>query len=140
MLYPSIHLYINYSYFILGIKGEEGVQAVNSSDYAIAQFKYLSPLLLKHGRSNNIRMSSAVCYIFYKNILMSIAQFWFNFSCAYSGQKYYTEGAIQMYNFLYTNFPLLMMGIYDVDISSEAVYKFPKVYLSTMNDEHFNVR
>ena len=34
----------------IGIKGEEGVQAVNASDYAIAQFKYLSPLLLKHGR------------------------------------------------------------------------------------------
>ena len=35
----------------VGIKGEEGVQAVNSSDYALAQFRFLSPLVLKHGRS-----------------------------------------------------------------------------------------
>jgi len=123
----------------VGIKGEEGVQAVNSSDYAIAQFKYLSSLILKHGRYNYIRMSTLICYIFYKNILMSISQFWYNFSCAYSGQKYFTEGAIQMYNFLYTNFPLLLYGIYDKDISSEAIFKFPKVYLSGINDEYFNV-
>ena len=123
----------------VGIKGEEGVQAVNSSDYAIAQFKYLSSLILKHGRYNYIRMSTLICYIFYKNILMSISQFWYNFSCAYSGQKYFTEGAIQMYNFLYTNFPLLLYGIYDKDISSEAILKFPKVYLSGINDEYFNV-
>lgn len=76
----------------VGIKGEEGLQAVNSSDFAIAQFRFLSPLLLKHGRYNYVRMSNVVCFIFYKNILMSLAQFWFNFNCGFSGQKYFTEG------------------------------------------------
>ena len=33
----------------VGISGEEGLQAVNSSDYAIAQFRYLKRLLLVHG-------------------------------------------------------------------------------------------
>ena len=50
----------------VGIKGEEGLQAVNSADYAIAQFRYLTPLILKHGRYNYIRMSRLVGYIFYK--------------------------------------------------------------------------
>ena len=121
----------------VGIKGEEGLQAVNSSDYAIAQFRFLSELMLKHGRYNYIRMSNSVCYIFYKNILMSIAQFWFNFSCAFSGQKYYTEGAIQMFNFLYTNFPLLLMGVYDTDILPSSAHKYPQIYLSGINDEYF---
>ena len=40
----------------VGISGQEGVQAVNSSDYAIAQFRFLKPLLLVHGRSNYIRI------------------------------------------------------------------------------------
>lgn len=44
----------------VGIKGEEGLQAVNSADFAIAQFRYLSDLTLKHGRYNYIRMSSLV--------------------------------------------------------------------------------
>ncbi|KAJ1441732.1 hypothetical protein B484DRAFT_390566, partial [Ochromonadaceae sp. CCMP2298] len=42
----------------VGIKGEEGVQAVNASDFALGQFRFLAPLLLKHGRYNYIRMST----------------------------------------------------------------------------------
>jgi len=41
----------------IGISGQEGMQAVNASDYAIAQFKYLRRLLLLHGRYNYRRMS-----------------------------------------------------------------------------------
>ena len=70
----------------VGISGEEGLQAVNSSDIAIGQFCYLKVLLLKHGRRNYIRMCNLICYMFYKNILMSIAQFWINFVNAFSGQ------------------------------------------------------
>ena len=33
----------------VGIAGMEGMQAVNSSDFAIAQFRFLAPLLLAHG-------------------------------------------------------------------------------------------
>ena len=34
----------------VGIAGEEGRQAVMSSDYAIGQFRFLTRLLLVHGR------------------------------------------------------------------------------------------
>jgi hypothetical protein len=34
----------------VGISGKEGRQAVNSSDVAIAQFRFLRKLLLIHGR------------------------------------------------------------------------------------------
>lgn len=100
----------------VGIKGEEGVQAVNSSDFAFAQFRFLGPLLLKHGRYNYIRMSNLVIYMFYKNILMSMAQWWFNFFCGFSGQKYYTEGGIQMFNLLFTSVPILLYAVYDMDL------------------------
>ncbi len=33
----------------VGISGEEGLQAVNASDYSIAQFRFLKRLLLVHG-------------------------------------------------------------------------------------------
>ena len=55
----------------VGIRGEEGLQAVNASDFAIAQFRFLSVLLLKHGRYNYIRMSQVVRYMFYKNVSQS---------------------------------------------------------------------
>ena len=43
---------------------------------------------------------------------MSMAQFWFNFNNAWSGQKYYTEGSIQFYNLMYTSLPILLLGEY----------------------------
>jgi phospholipid-transporting ATPase len=52
----------------VGIRGEEGLQAVNASDFAIAQFRFLSVLLLKHGRFNYVRMCRVVKYMFYKNV------------------------------------------------------------------------
>jgi len=69
----------------VGIKGEEGVQAVNASDFAISQFRFLCPLLLKHGRFNYVRMSKLVIYMFYKNILMSICMHWFAYFNGFSG-------------------------------------------------------
>ena len=122
----------------VGIKGEEGVQAVNSADYAIAQFKYLGLLVLKHGRWNYVRMSHVICYMFYKNILMSLAQFWFNFNCAWSGQKIYVEAAIQMFNLFYTAIPILLLGAYDMDISAKSCFSFPKDYISCIRGEYFN--
>lgn len=123
----------------VGIKGEEGLQAVNSADYAIAQFRFLSVLLLKHGRFNCINMSKLVCYMFYKNILMSMGQFWFNFNNGFSGQKYYTEGAIQLFNLIYSAFPILLIGIYDMDIDVKKLYKYPQLYRAVASHKFFNV-
>jgi hypothetical protein len=41
----------------VGISGKEGKQAVNSSDFAISQFRFLRRLLLVHGRWDYRRMS-----------------------------------------------------------------------------------
>jgi phospholipid-translocating ATPase/phospholipid-transporting ATPase len=121
----------------VGIKGEEGLQAVNSADYAIAQFRYLTPLILKHGRYNYLRMSRLVCYIFYKNIMMSLCMFWFNFNCGFSGQKYFTEGAIQMFNLIFTSLPILAYAAADKDMSVGLVYKFPAIYKACIDGVYF---
>lgn len=44
----------------IGISGVEGMQAVMSSDIAIAQFRYLERLLLVHGHWCYSRISSMV--------------------------------------------------------------------------------
>ena len=44
----------------VGISGQEGMQAVNNSDFAIAQFRYLKRLLFVHGRWNYRRSSKVV--------------------------------------------------------------------------------
>ena len=89
---------INAAHVGVGIEGEEGVQAVNASDYAVGQFSFLGTLLLKHGRYNYIRMSKVVCFMFYKNILMSTTMFWYSFFNAYSGKlSKYLFSCIYMY-------------------------------------------
>lgn len=50
----------------VGIAGEEGRQAVMSSDYAIGQFRFLQRLVLVHGRWSYRRLAEAVANFFYK--------------------------------------------------------------------------
>lgn len=40
----------------IGISGQEGMQAVMASDFAIAQFRFLTDLLLVHGRWSYLRV------------------------------------------------------------------------------------
>ena len=50
----------------VGIAGEEGRQAVMSADYAVGQFRFLSRLLLVHGRWSYRRLSETISNFFYK--------------------------------------------------------------------------
>ena len=70
----------------VGISGEEGLQAVMASDYAIGQFKYLVRLVLLHGRWSYIRTSEMILCFFYKNIIYVLPLFWFQFYCGFSSQ------------------------------------------------------
>ncbi len=88
----------------VGISGEEGLQAVNSSDYAIAQFRYLKRLLFVHGHWSYVRNSNMILWVsdglrgsliahllglpdsnfFYKNVIGVGVLFWFQIYCGWS--------------------------------------------------------
>ena len=70
----------------VGISGQEGMQAVLSSDFSIAQFRYLERLLLVHGRWSYLRMSKFLKYFFYKNFAFTLCHFWYAFFCGFSAQ------------------------------------------------------
>jgi phospholipid-translocating P-type ATPase (flippase) len=122
----------------VGIMGDEGLEAVNVSDYAIAQFRFLSPLLLKHGYRNYVRTANLVNFSFYKNFLLSSSLFWFNFNTAYSGQKLSTEGALQLYSVFFTSMQILAYTAYDSSPCSETMYRYPQLYRSSLANEAFN--
>lgn len=44
----------------VGISGQEGTQAVMAADFAIAQFQFLTELLLIHGRLSYNRISLVI--------------------------------------------------------------------------------
>uniref|UniRef100_A0A4W4F5R7 Phospholipid-transporting ATPase n=1 Tax=Electrophorus electricus TaxID=8005 RepID=A0A4W4F5R7_ELEEL len=70
----------------VGISGQEGMQAVLSSDFSFAQFRYLQRLLLVHGRWSYLRMCKFLRYFFYKNFTFTFVHFWFAFFCGFSAQ------------------------------------------------------
>lgn len=75
----------------IGIYGQEGMRAVQSSNYAIGQFKCLWKLILYHGRLNYIRISEMILYFFYKNVIFTVPQFFFAFFNQYSGQSIFDD-------------------------------------------------
>ena len=63
-----------------------GMQAVLSSDFSIAQFRYLERLLLVHGRWSYLRMCKFLQYFFYKNFAFTLCNLWYAFFCGFSAQ------------------------------------------------------
>lgn len=78
----------------VGISGQEGMQAVMSSDYAFAQFRYLQRLLLVHGRWSYIRMCKFLRFFFFKNFAFTLVHFWYSFFSGYSSQVSSTPSSL----------------------------------------------
>jgi len=85
----------------VGISGNEGLQAVNNSDFSIAQFRFLSKLLLVHGAWFNIRNSKVILYSFYKNICLYIIELWFAIYSFWTGQVLFDRWTIGDENLTY---------------------------------------
>uniref|UniRef100_A0A8C7XK73 Phospholipid-transporting ATPase n=1 Tax=Oryzias sinensis TaxID=183150 RepID=A0A8C7XK73_9TELE len=60
----------------IGISGQEGMQAVMSSDFAIPRFHHLRKLLLVHGHWCYHRLANMILYFFYKNVVYVPSIFW----------------------------------------------------------------
>lgn len=56
----------------VGLYGNEGMRAVQSSDYALGEFQFLWRLLLVHGRWSYLRNADLILYFFYKNIVFTL--------------------------------------------------------------------
>uniref|UniRef100_A0A803ST16 Phospholipid-transporting ATPase n=1 Tax=Anolis carolinensis TaxID=28377 RepID=A0A803ST16_ANOCA len=124
----------------VGISGQEGMQAVMSSDYSFGQFRYLQRLLLVHGRWSYIRMCKFLRYFFYKNFAFTLVHFWYSFFNGYSAQTAYEDWFITLYNVLYSSLPVLLVGLLDQDVSDKLSIRFPSLYILGQRDLLFNYR
>lgn len=69
----------------VGLYGNEGMRAVQSGDFALAEFQHLWRLLLIHGRLNYLRNAELILYFFYKNMVFTLPQFMYAYINGYSG-------------------------------------------------------
>jgi len=124
----------------VGISGNEGLQAANSADFAIAQFRYLSRLLFVHGAWNYSRVSKVILYSFYKNITLYIIELWFAIYNYWSGQVVYERWTIGFYNIFFTSLSPLALGLSDRTCTDKVREKYPSLYQRSQNAELFNIK
>ncbi|XVE53389.1 hypothetical protein DITRI_Ditri02bG0200400 [Diplodiscus trichospermus] len=124
----------------IGISGVEGMQAVMSSDVAIAQFRYLERLLLVHGHWCYRRISSMICYFFYKNITFGFTLFLYEAYASFSAQPAYNDWYLSLYNVFFSSLPVIAMGVFDQDVSARFCLKFPLLYQEGVQNVLFSWR
>ena len=128
----------------VGIYGEEGLRAVQNSDYAIGEFRFLHDLLFFHGRTNYIRNAQCIIYFFYKNFVFTFLQFVYGFYCNFTGQTIIDDWFITLFNLLFTSLPLGARALLDHDIKPEdgdiIKLMLPFLYLENREKPIFTVR
>ncbi|KAK6914736.1 P-type ATPase, N-terminal [Dillenia turbinata] len=112
----------------VGISGVEGMQAIMASDFAIAQFRFLERLLVVHGHWCYKRIAQMICYFFYKNIAFGLTLFYFEAFASFSGQSIYDDWYMLLFNVLLTSLPVISLGVFEQDVSSEVCLQFPALY------------
>ncbi|KAF5358414.1 hypothetical protein D9756_001292 [Leucocoprinus leucothites] len=112
----------------VGISGEEGLQAVNSSDYAIAQFRFLKKLLLVHGHWSYARNGTMILNFFYKNVVPTGVLWWFQIYCGWSGSFAFDYVYILLWNSIWTIAPVIGIGLFDRFLDSHVLMQVPEIY------------
>jgi len=118
----------------VGISGKEGQQAVNASDFSIAQFRFLQELILIHGRWNFLRLSTVILYTFYKNAVMVFCMIVYFGYTLYSGTLLFDQWLVSSFNIV-SFAPITILGIFDRCLDKTYVKKHPEVYAPTRSNE-----
>ncbi|XP_047443600.1 phospholipid-transporting ATPase VA [Mugil cephalus] len=121
----------------VGISGQEGMQAVMASDFALPRFRYLQKLLLVHGHWCYSRLANMILYFFYKNAMFVALIFWYQFYCGFSGSAMIDQWYLIFFNLMFSAFSQLITGTLDKDVSAETLQQLPQLYVNGQNSEEY---
>lgn len=114
----------------VGISGKEGLQAVNNSDFSIAQFKFLQRMLFVHGRWNYRRAAKLTKFITYSWQVLAYPLLLFLFYSLLSAQQvYYQTYYVSIFPWV-SNFTMMMIAFMDRDMSEESALRQPYSYVN----------
>jgi len=104
------------------------MQAVNSSDYSIPQFRFLKKLLLVHGHWSYARNGLMILNFFYKNIIPVGVLWWFQIYDAWSANYVMNYDYILFWNSLWTVAPVVGIGLFDRFLDAHVLMAVPELY------------
>mmetsp|Transcript_119401 Transcript_119401/g.371965 ORF Transcript_119401/g.371965 Transcript_119401/m.371965 type:complete len:321 (-) Transcript_119401:65-1027(-) len=112
----------------IGVRGKEGAQAVQVSDIAVSQFRFLVPLLLCHGRRAYRRVAYFLCYYLYKNVALVISDIVWSIQDQFRGRIAYPEYLSMGFNVLFTSWHILFVLGFDKGVPDDVANKHPELY------------
>jgi len=113
----------------IGVRGKEGAQAVQVSDVAISQFRFLVPLLLCHGRRAYRRVAIYLCYYLYKNVALLMGDVVWMHMDSFRGRIAFPEYLSINYNVFFTSWHILFVLGWDSDVPDAVANANPSLYL-----------
>ena len=124
----------------IGITGREGLQAARSSDYSIAQFRFLLKLLLVHGRWNYVRLSKYILATFWKELFFYLTQATYQSYVGWTGTSLMEQWSLSMFNTLFTSLPVFVIGIFQKDLSAATLLAVPEIYEIGQRNMAFSIK
>lgn len=131
---------IQASHVGIGISGREGLQAARTSDYSIAQFRFLQRLLFVHGRWNYLRTGKYVLATFWKEMFFFLAQAQFQRWNGYTGTSLYESIGLAVFNSLFTSLCVIIPGIFEKDLGAATLLAVPELYTYGQTNEAFKYK
>ncbi|KAK3100160.1 hypothetical protein FSP39_015575 [Pinctada imbricata] len=119
----------------VGISGQEGMQAVMASDFAICRFNFLQRLLLVHGHWSYCRLARFSAFMFYKSLVVVFSYFWYQPFSHFSGSLQFDSIFTMLLHVLFTALPPIINGILDKDLSADTLLRQPHIYKTGQQDK-----
>lgn len=123
----------------VGISGREGQQAARTADFSISQFRFLSRLILVHGRWNYHRTTRFILATFWKETFIFFPQALFQAQTGATGTSLYEPGSLTFVSF-FTAATILIIGTWEQDLAARTLVVIPELFRYGQNGEGLNAR
>lgn len=121
----------------VGISGREGQQAARVADFSISQFRYLTRLVLVHGRWNYHRTTRFILATFWKETCIFFPQALFQTQTGATGTSLYEPGSLTFVSF-FTAATILIVGTWEQDLKARTLVVIPELFRYGQNGEGLN--
>ena len=123
----------------VGIEGKEGKQAALASDFSLARFRDLAPLLLWHGRLAYTRCSVMSQFVMHRGLVISVIQFIFSIVFYQVAIPIYNGWLMLGYATLFTTLPVFCL-IFDEDVTREKAIQYPELYKTLLKGRQITTK